>query len=303
MREIIIFRFFLNFLNIYVYFLNFHYWIYYTGDIDSNVILSNIFLMAYLISIFESLPQKIHNILHPNQEQSNILTKKHNSIDKFCKSIIDNSIQDVIYKNNFDIVISNIEHTKKQKDLIKELICNNGMKKLFKNKRNIILEFENVFIEENFIECAESIIFFKQLVTFCEKKYINVGLISIIKPHLILDFMKKIFGEKQNYFNLNNVITSHHFKKKSWSKNKFQKISSTLIEKNYNIEIPNKIFLVNHILQYYNIAKKDTIYIGSELNSLVALTQDDITSVCLLDNYLCQNNFIEMIYELYPTPL
>ena len=125
MREIIIFRFFLNFFNIYVYFLNFHYWIYYTGDIDSNVILSNIFLMAYLISIFESLPQKIHNILHPDQVQSNILTEKNNSIDKFCKSIIDNSIQDVIYKNNFDIVISNIEHTKKQKDLIKELIFNN----------------------------------------------------------------------------------------------------------------------------------------------------------------------------------
>jgi len=124
-------------------------------------------------------------------------------------------------------------------------------------------------------------------------------LLSLSHPTLIFNHLEKIFKKPEKYFNLNNVVTSHHFKKtKKWNNSKYIKLPVNQITTNFNNDIPDKMFLVHHILDFYNISKQDTLYIGTKADSVVLLNNHQIASICFLYKTFSQENFINTISKL-----
>jgi hypothetical protein len=260
---------------------------------DLYIVLFNYFNIFILINLLLVISNYLKITFKKKKYKNN---KKLYLISNMSKDIVNKciniSIKNIIYKNNYQIVLSEMKHKKNFINVKKNIILYTKFKSFFKNKKILIIEFENLIVDiDGKLTNKESIDFFINLTKYCKKNHIQIGLISYIQPYNILAILTHIFGNENHIYNLNNIITPYHFIK---NKNRYEKINNKLIKENMNSNIPNKKFLVDHIINFYNIIKNKIIFIGSDMESIGLLAKDKIYAVGLIDQYLNNHTFTKI---------
>jgi len=245
------------------------------GEKISNFFESNNITLNNIETNINNFTNNANNFFNNFIESIDLLFRNDNEIINnfsscITKQIIDKGLQEVLEedlnKKRYDCVIAHINHKKKIINLNNELRCR-FIFKLIDINNTLIIDFDNLIeILPYSSNIAKS--FFKYFLDTCLKKNINLILISYKNDDIIFNTMKKILEDPYKYFNNVNVITSYNFKKDYWKKNKFT-FNIDKCESNVPcLNIPNKEYIIEFIIKYYNINIDDIIYIGTDSSCL-----------------------------------